>query len=78
MNTGKRRHPFLYPDLFIQWMACVHLFLQMTSRQMEGYTWQLSSFIPLKLYSTTATATYYHLIPEEILHPSIQRNISSS
>ena len=27
MNAGKRSHPFQYPDLFMQWMACIHLFL---------------------------------------------------
>ena len=27
MNARKRGHPFQYPTLFIEWMACVHLFL---------------------------------------------------
>ena len=46
MNAGKRGHPFQYPDLFMQWMACIHLFLQMPYRQMEGFTRNLSLFIP--------------------------------
>ncbi len=46
MNRGKRGHPFQYPHLFIQWMACVHLFLQMPYRQMEGFTRKLRLFIP--------------------------------
>jgi hypothetical protein len=46
MNAGKRGHPYRYPDLFIHWMACVHLFLQMPYRQMEGFTRKLSLFIP--------------------------------
>lgn len=46
MNTGKRGHPFQYPGLFIDWMACIHIFLQMPYRQMEGFTRKLSTFIP--------------------------------
>lgn len=46
MNAGKRGHPFQYPDLFMQWMACIHLFPQMPYRQMEGFTRKLSLFIP--------------------------------
>jgi len=46
MNAGKRGHPFEYPDLFIQWMACIHLFLHMPYRQMEGFTRKLSLFVP--------------------------------
>jgi hypothetical protein len=46
MNRGKRGHPFVYPSLFIDWMACIHIFLQMPYRQMEGFTRKLSIFIP--------------------------------
>lgn len=46
MNAGKRGHPFFYPSLFIDWMACIHIFLQMPYRQMEGFTRKLSTFIP--------------------------------
>lgn len=46
MNKGKRGRPFQYPSLFIDWMACVHIFLQMPYRQMEGFTRKLSTFIP--------------------------------
>jgi hypothetical protein len=46
MNYGKRGRPFQYPSLFIDWMACVHIFLQMPYRQMEGFTRKLSKFVP--------------------------------
>ena len=46
MNRGKHGHPFLYPEPFIQWMACIHLFLQMPYRQMEGFSRKLTTFIP--------------------------------
>jgi hypothetical protein len=46
MNRGKRGHPYLYPILFMEWMACIHIFLQMPYRQMEGFTRKLSVFIP--------------------------------
>ena len=46
MNQGKRGHPFVYPSLFIDWMVCIHVFLQMPYRQMEGFTRKLSVFIP--------------------------------
>jgi len=46
MNAGKRGHPFQYPALFIQWMAWIHMFLQMPYRQMEGFTTNLSLIIP--------------------------------
>lgn len=46
MNRGKQGRPFLYPEPFIQWMACIHLFLQMPYRQMEGFSRKLSTFIP--------------------------------
>jgi hypothetical protein len=46
MNTGKRGHPFLYPGLCIDWMACTHIFLQMPYRQIEEFTRKLSSCIP--------------------------------
>ena len=38
MNNGKRGHPYLFPVLFIEWMACIHIFLQMPYHQMEGFT----------------------------------------
>jgi len=45
-NTGKRGHPFIYPGLFIQWMACIHSIFQMPYRQMEGFTTALSKILP--------------------------------
>ncbi|KUG13300.1 hypothetical protein ASZ90_016389 [hydrocarbon metagenome] len=38
MSSGYHGRPFLYPEPFIQWMACIHLFLQMPYRQMEGFS----------------------------------------
>jgi hypothetical protein len=29
MHAGKRGQPFQYPEPFIAWMACIHIFLQM-------------------------------------------------
>jgi hypothetical protein len=46
MNVKKRGRPFQYPTLFIEWMACVHLFLHLPYRQMEGFTRKLSQYIP--------------------------------
>jgi len=46
MNQGKRGQPYRYPELFIEWMACVHIFLQLPYRQMEGFTRKLSGYIP--------------------------------
>lgn len=46
MNAGKRGRPFQYPEPFIAWMACIHVFLQMPYRQMEGFVRQLATFIP--------------------------------
>ena len=46
MNTGKRGRPYQYPEPFIEWMACIHIFLQMPYRQMEGFTRKLAAFIP--------------------------------
>ena len=46
MNNNKRGHPFQYPNPFIEWMACIHIFLQMPYRQMQGFTRKLSEFIP--------------------------------
>mgnify|MGYP000590058799 FL=1 len=46
MNAGKRGRPYQYPEPFIAWMACVHVFLQMPYRQMEGFVRKLATFIP--------------------------------
>ena len=46
MNTCKRGRPYQYPEPFIAWMACIHIFLQMPYRQMEGFTRKLATFIP--------------------------------
>ena len=46
MNAGKRGRPFRCPEPFIAWMACIHVFLQMPYRQMEGFVWTLATFIP--------------------------------
>ena len=46
MNAGKRGRPFKYPEPFIAWMACVHVFLQMPYRQMEGFARKLATFLP--------------------------------
>lgn len=46
MNRGEHGRPFLYPEPFIQCMACIHLLLQMPYRQMEGFSRKLSTFIP--------------------------------
>ncbi|MCT8338419.1 IS5 family transposase [Methanoculleus sp. Afa-1] len=46
MNAGKRGRPFQYPEPFIAWMACIHVFLQMPYRQMEGFVRKLATFIP--------------------------------
>lgn len=46
LNIGKQGRPFQYPSLFIEWMACIHIFLQMPYRQMEGFTRQLATFLP--------------------------------
>ena len=45
-NAGKRGHPFIYPGLFINWMACIHSIFQMPYRQMEGFTTALSRMLP--------------------------------
>ena len=45
-NAGKRGHPFIYPGLFIHWMACIHSIFQMPYRQMEGFTTALSRMLP--------------------------------
>jgi len=46
MNAGKRGRPFQYPEHFIAWMACIHVFLQLPYRQMEGFARKLTEFIP--------------------------------
>ncbi len=46
MNAGKRGRLYLYPEPFIAWMACMHIFLLMPYRQMEGFTRKLKIFIP--------------------------------
>jgi len=46
MNAGKPGRPFQYPDSFIEWMARIHVFLQMPYRQMEGFVRELAKFIP--------------------------------
>ncbi len=46
MNTGKRGRPYQYPEPFIAWMACIHIFLLMPYRQMEGFVRKLAEFIP--------------------------------
>ncbi|GLI46283.1 hypothetical protein MBOURGENBZM_10750 [Methanoculleus bourgensis] len=46
MNAGKRGWPFQYPEPFIAWMTCIHVFLQMPYCQMEGFVRQLAAFIP--------------------------------
>jgi len=46
MNARKRGHPHHHPDLFIQWMACVHLFLYMPYQQMKGFPQKISLFVP--------------------------------
>ena len=46
MNAGKRGRPFQYPEPFVAWMACIHVFLQMPYRQMEGFVRKLTEFIP--------------------------------
>ena len=46
MNAGKRGRPFQYPEPFITWMACVHVFLQMPYRQMEGFARKLATILP--------------------------------
>lgn len=43
MNAGKRGRPCQYPEPFIEWMACIHIFLQMPYRQMEGFTRKLAT-----------------------------------
>lgn len=37
-NTGKRGHTFIYPGLFIQWMACIHSIFQMPSPEPRNRT----------------------------------------
>jgi hypothetical protein len=76
INAGKRGHPYQYPDLFIQWMACVHLFLQMPYRQMEGFTRKLSLFIP-GLQSADYT-TLFRRIKDLDLSLSVDPTLSSS
>lgn len=44
--AGKHCHPFIYPRLFIQWIACIHSIFQMPYRQMEGFTTSLSKMLP--------------------------------
>jgi len=46
MNAGKRGRPYLYPEAFIAWMACIHVFLRMPYRQMEGFVRKLATFLP--------------------------------
>lgn len=46
MNAGKRGRPYQYPEPFIAWMACIHVFLQMPYRQMEGFVRKLATFLP--------------------------------
>ena len=46
MNAGKPGRPFQYPDSFVEWMARIHVFLQMPYRQMEGFVRNLATFIP--------------------------------
>ncbi len=41
MNAGRRDRPYQYPEPFITWMACIHIFLLMPCRQMEGFTRKL-------------------------------------
>jgi len=42
----KQGRPYQFPVLFIEWMACIHIFLQMPYRQMEGFTRQLTTLLP--------------------------------
>ncbi|MDN7025355.1 IS5 family transposase [Methanoculleus sp. FWC-SCC1] len=46
MNAGKCGRPYKYPEPFIVWMACIHIFLLMPYRQMEGFVRKLAEFIP--------------------------------
>ena len=46
MNAGNRGRSFQYPEPFIAWMACVHVFLQIPCRQMEGFARKLATFLP--------------------------------
>jgi hypothetical protein len=46
MNLGKRGRPFQYPEPFIAWMACIHIFLQLPYRRREGFVRKLATFIP--------------------------------
>ena len=46
MNADKRGRPYQYPEPFIAWMACIHVFLQMPYHQMEGFVRTLAPFLP--------------------------------
>lgn len=47
MNRKKRGRPFLYPGLFIMWMALVHVIFFLPYRQMEGFLRALSEHVPV-------------------------------
>jgi|GEM_PF-2334873 len=46
MNAGRRSRSYRYPEPFIAWLACIHVFLQMPYRQMEGFTRKLAKYTP--------------------------------
>ena len=69
-NTGKRGHPFIYPGLFIQWMACIHSIFQMPYRQMEGFTIALSKVLP-SLQSADYTTLFRRIQQMPIVLPEI-------
>lgn len=56
MDAGKRGRPYRYPEPFIAWMACIHIFLQMPYRQMEGFVRKLAAFIPCLSTSLTSSS----------------------
>lgn len=47
MNRKKRGRPFLYPGLFIMWMALIHVVFFLPYRQMEGFLRALSTYVPI-------------------------------
>ena len=47
MNRKKRGRPFMYPGLFIMWMALVHVIFFLPYRQMEGFLRALSQYVPV-------------------------------
>ncbi|MDO9326753.1 MAG: IS5 family transposase [Methanoregula sp.] len=45
MNSHKRGRRYVYPVLFIQWVAAIYVLFSMPYRQMEGFLRKLSLFV---------------------------------